>query len=211
MTNLRAILIADNDGVGLGGLWATREAKVILRLAEQHPGVFTRTVCDTLHGVGKLGLGTFFKQKWPAARRCVFPAWPPWSVLREFRPPQTGALCEMSPATAALFAGLARRGRLPGEPLRILVGIGWDYTSGSGEAAFRSVEHFVDGIRTRRIVGGAADKNGRASFLSPEDAKQLADVASVQASEGFETLLLHVADEKSKLKCGFLAGSVTCR
>jgi hypothetical protein len=47
-TNLRAILIADVDGVGLGTLWSTREAKAVLRLVIQHPNVFTRTVVHIL-------------------------------------------------------------------------------------------------------------------------------------------------------------------
>jgi hypothetical protein len=36
-TNLRAILIADVDGVGLGSMWSTPEAKAVLRLVQQHP------------------------------------------------------------------------------------------------------------------------------------------------------------------------------
>jgi hypothetical protein len=43
-TCLRAILIADCDGVGLGTLWSTREAKAWLRFLEGQPGVFTRQV-----------------------------------------------------------------------------------------------------------------------------------------------------------------------
>jgi hypothetical protein len=107
-TNLRAILIADVDGVGLGTMWSTPEAKAVLRLVQQHPNVFTRTVCDTLHGLGKIGYGSLYAGPWPAALRCVFPGFPSYNAYEAFKPRLTGALLEMTETTAKAFAKLLR-------------------------------------------------------------------------------------------------------
>jgi hypothetical protein len=95
-----------------------------------------------------------------------------------------------------------------GDKKRILCGISWDFTSGGGESAFRAVEHFVDGIKTRRIVGMSADASGRASWLSTEDAQGFADIAAVKSSKGFETVLLHIGSKHKALRNGFVAGLI---
>ena len=113
--------------------------------------VFTRTVCDTLHGVGKLGLGRLFNGRWSAVHRCIFAAWPPWGALQKFRRRQDGALLEMTPATAEAFAKLVRR-IYPDRP-RILAGVSMDFSGGSGEAPYSAVQHLANGIYTNRVIG----------------------------------------------------------
>jgi hypothetical protein len=103
--------------------------------------------------------------KWHAALRCPFLGFPSWTVLQNFTPRESGALLEMTSATMALFASLVRHERRDGDPTRILVGMSFDMSKGSGETAHRAAEHFFDGIRERRIIDSATDSSGRASFL----------------------------------------------
>jgi hypothetical protein len=103
---------------------------------------------------------------------------------------------------------MVRRERKAQPDTRILVGMSFDKTGGSGEAAFRVARHFINGIEEKRIVGATTDSSGRASFITADDARKLTDVALVQASTGFETILLHLGDKCSRLKLGFVAGLI---
>jgi hypothetical protein len=163
-------------------------------------------VCDTLHGVGLLGRGSLFRGKWSASRCCVLPGSPPWATLQKFRPRRTGCLLELTAVTVDMFVALLLNNRPTGFTGRILVGVSYDMSAGSGEAAFRCVEHLVQGVLEKRIVGASTGADGRATFLNVEDARRMCDVASQQSSTAFETILLFDCLNNSKLKDGFIAG-----
>jgi hypothetical protein len=205
-TQFRQILIADGDGIGLGKLWSTREAHAMLALQEMHPNTFTRRVNDTLHGLGRKGLGRLNHGPYPAAQRHCILGFASHESLQKFRPQQSGALLEPNAAVAKIFAQIVRARQKEGDSDRILAAVTIDYSAGGGEAAIRCVQHIVNGVEECRLVGAAAKPDGSASIITVEDAKRLADIATVGASTGFESVILHTGD--TTLPGGFIAGLV---
>jgi len=209
-TQLRQILIAAGKGAGLGRLWSTREAQAMLTLQEMHPNVFTRSVCDVLHGLGQKGLGRLAQNNgsYPAAQRHTILGFQSYEGLQKLRPRATGGLLTPNAAVAGMFASIVHKLRKSGDPERILVYMTIDFTAGNGgEAGFQSVQHLVDGMMENRIVGGASKADGGAAVLTADDMRRLGkDLSSVEASTGFETLILHTGDKS--LPGGFLAGLV---
>ena len=157
-TALRHILIAAHNGIGLDKLYSTDQAQVILILIEANPGVFTRSVMDTLAGVGQKGLGVLaVNSSYNAADRHTFCGFPSWSALQKMRPRSSGVLLEPNAEVAGIFSRLVRKTRPPGSPMRVLAALSMDCTKGNGsDSSFSFVKHVVDGVSAGRIIGAAA-------------------------------------------------------
>ena len=208
-TALRHILIAAHDGIGLGKLYSTDQSQVILILIEANPGVFTRSVMDTLAGVGQKGLGVLaVNLAYNAADRHTFCGFPSWSALQKMRPRSNGVLLEPNAEVADIFARLVKKTRPPGAPERVLAALSMDCTKGNGsDSSFSYVIHVVDGVSTGRIIGAAAKADGSACMITAADVQGLLfDAATVEASTGVESCMLHTLD--TSLPGGFLAGFV---
>ena len=99
---------------------------------------------------------------------------------------------------------------------RVLAYITVDKSDGGGEASFSLVDHLVEGIETRRILGAAWTPSGDVTMMTAEDARRELDIAGVDAATGVESCLLNVAGDVFG-EGGFLAGlvpvkrSVRCR
>ena len=69
------------------------------------------------------------------------------------------------------------------------------------------VDHLVEGIETRRILGAAWTPSGDVTMMTAEDARRELDIAGVDAATGVESCLLNVAGDVFG-EGGFLAGLV---
>ena len=69
------------------------------------------------------------------------------------------------------------------------------------------VDHLVEGIETRRILGTAWTPSGDVTMMTAEDARRELDIAGVDAATGVESCLLNVAGDVFG-EGGFLAGLV---
>ena len=187
--------------------WKTPEAEQMLRFFLQHPNVFKRRVLDTLCGIGELGMGSGHPAPYNAAERHSIVGIPSYRALSDFKPRATGAVLEPNAPVAAAFARCVRRRLKLGPDERILAYITVDKSDGGGEASFSLVDHLVEGIETRRILGAAWTPSGDVTMMTAEDARRELDIAGVDAATGVESCLLNVAGDVFG-EGGFLAGLV---
>ena len=187
--------------------WKTPEAEQMLRFFLQHPNVFTRRVLDTLCGIGELGMGRGHPAPYNAAERHSIVGIPSYKALSFFKPRATGAVLGPNAAVAATFAKCVRRRLKLGPDERVLAYITVDKSDGGGEASFSLVDHLVEGIETRRILGAAWTPSGDVNMMTAEDARRELDIAGVDAATGVESCLLNVAGDVFG-EGGFLAGLV---
>jgi hypothetical protein len=172
--------------------WKTPEAEQMLRFFLQHPNVFKRRVLDTLCGIGELGMGSGHPAPYNAAERHSIVGIPSYRALSDFKPRATGAVLEPNAPVAAAFARCVRRRLKLGPDERILAYITVDKSDGGGEASFSLVDHLVEGIETRRILGAAWTPSGDVTMMTAEDARRELDIAGVDAATGVESCLLNV-------------------